>query len=424
MKKILHDFFRWIVNFFKTELNKDISTSKEVHNPYQDLPKPEFFFKDALGMKDIDRDNKITENLKKILDEIENMGDRFRKLGETDGPFQMRYEAIKIISKNTAIRTSKYIETIFKGISESVENKINVKNKEVERIIEDEVKSKGYFEELKVAKNWKPKNFILWEAIVFFVFGLALLGGDVVLSLTGTREGFFLNENWEVWTMSIGITACTIYIKIYYDEHILPELERSVTMFKHENLKGIYNDDSKSRLLKIWSFRFIVKTMLLIFTIGCFYFLAMLRFEVMSGTNEALKQLGYSKATFVSLSMLFPIIGGVCTAIAFKKLRLFTILWKARKDLKKIRENLYKNQEELSKNQQDFDNCKTYISWTTNKEFIDQLSNFLFACYLHGYEYTFRKYNMKFNILEKAKDIRRLFSGDLAQLNKSYPNIN
>lgn len=143
-----------------------------------------------------------------------------------------------------------------------------------------------------------------------------------------------------------------------------------------------------------------------------------LRFEV---SPPELKDLEYSRITFVLLSALFPIIGGVCLAIAIKKLRSFSLLWKTKKEQKKLRRKLYKTQKELSQFEQDSENCKTYINWTTTDEFIKELANFLFACYIHGYEYAYRKHNAGLDIMEKAEEIRRLFSGDSAQLNSDYP---
>ena len=150
---------------------------KKTFNPYKNIPDPKLVFKDTLGMKDINRDSKIPENLKNILAEIENMGDRLRKLGESDGPYQMRYQTIREKVKSTASRTSKYIETIFKGISESVTNEIKVKKEKEQQIQNDIDATENYLKDLIKAKYWNPKNYLLWEAIIFLIFGLGLLAG-------------------------------------------------------------------------------------------------------------------------------------------------------------------------------------------------------------------------------------------------------
>jgi len=426
MKTFLQKIIKRINKFFnlssseKDDNNTGTNTKVRLNELYEDIPDPSVVFKDTLGMQDIDRDGRIPENLKKILLEIENMGDRLRKFGESDGPYQMKYKTIKTITGNTAERVSKYIETIFKGISESIKSESEVKKEEESRINKDLDISKKYLEELKKDKHWRPKNYLLWEAILFSVFGLALLMGDVVLSLSGTKEAFLL-QDWEKWAMSIGITACTIYIKVYYDEHILPAIERSVTMFNPENLKGIKDDSSKPFLIKIWKNRFIFKTALLVVVIGSIYLLGELRFQVISDINPSISKYGFSRPTFVLLSALFPIIGGVCMAMAIKKIRSYGILRKARDEEEEIRLRLYEVQKELSVHEQDLENCATYIDWSANDKFIENLTQFLFACYMHGYEYAFRKHNAQLDILEKAKEIRRLFSGDSAQLNKEYP---
>lgn len=424
MKTFLQNIMFQISSFLnglgKKEEKKDPNTKTRLNDLYDDIPDPAIVFKEALGMQDIDRDSQIPENLKKILLEIENMGNRLRKFGESDGPFQMRYKTIRIIANNTAERVSKYIETIFKGISESLKSEAHIKEDEEKRIIKDLEVSKKYLGELKQTKHWQAKNYILWEALIYLVFGIALLTGDIVLSLSGTKEAFLL-QDWEAVAMSFGITACSIYIKMYYDDYILSALERSVTRYKQENLIGIEDDSSKSKLKRVWQFRLGLKTILLLFVLLSIYLLGELRFEVISEINPSVGQHGFSRITFVLLSALFPVIGGVCMAMAIKKFRSHTIYRKAYKEEKRIQSKLYKLQKEKSTLDQDIENCNTYIKWSTNDEFIKNLTEFLYACYLHGYEYASRKHNAQLDKIEKAKEIRRLFSGNYAKLNNEYP---
>lgn len=420
MKEYLQNIIKRASNFFKENFNKSSKPSSEPFDPYKNIPDPAIVFKDTLGMRDIDRDSKIPENLKKILVEIENMGDRLRKFGESDGPYQMRYKTVQDIAKSTSERTSRYIETIFKGIGEGLKTKKEIKKKEEARVEEDVNGAKAYLDELIAAKYWLPKNFLLWEIIIFFAFGITLLGGDFVLSLTGTKEAFLLQQ-WEAILMSIGITACSIYIKIYYDDYILPDIERTITRFKHENLKGIPDNSSESKLRRTWNLRALLKALLLIIALSGIYFLGELRYQVLSAINPTIASFDYSRITFVILSVLFPLIGGVCIAMAIKKMRGYTLLWTTKRKVEKNRKRLYEIQEQLSKWEQDLENCSSYIEWSQKDEFIQGLTKFLFSCYLHGYEYAFRKHNMKLNIIEKAKEIRRIFSGDYAQLNDEYP---
>ena len=420
MKDYLKKITKKVLDFLKESLNKKTKPISEPFNPYKNVPDPAIVFKDTLGMNDINRDSKIPENLKSILIEIENMGDRLRKLGESDGPYQLRYKTIKEITNSSAERTSRYIETIFKGIGEGLKTKKEIKRKEEARVTEDVNDAKVYLDKLIAAKYWLPKNFLLWEIIIFFVFGITLLGGDFVLSLTGTKEAFLLQQ-WEAILMSLGITACSIYIKVYYDDYLLSNIERTVTRFKHENLNGISDNSSESKLRRVWHLRTCLKTLFLLIALSGIYFLGELRYQVLSAINPTISSFTYSRITFVILSVLFPLIGGICIAMAIKKMRGYSLLWTTKRKVKKNRKKLYEIQEQLSKWEQDLENCNSYIEWSKTTNFIEGLTKFLFSCYLHGYEYAFRKHNMKLNVIEKAKEIRRLFSGDHAQLNDEYP---
>lgn len=413
MDNFLQRTWEKLTNFFHVLIQE--KDKEEIKNPYSGVPDPSAVFRETLGMNGIDRDEDIPKNLQKIIVEIEHMGDRLRKLGESDGPFQMRDTIMKSIAQNTAERTSAYIETIFKGLKEGLSTKKEVKEKELENASADVDEFKETLKTLRTARNWNPKNYSRW-AWMYLIFGMFLLAADAALSLNVTEIGFQLRENWEIWAMSAGITACTIFIKIYYDDFILPSLERSATQFQNENLPKIQPDlKNKFVVLFTWSIRFILKSGLLIFLLYTIFLLGQLRIEV-AGKVTGIQYSPSAKASFVYLSLLFPVIGGVCMAIAIHKFRSLGVLRMARRAYKRALKVQFKAQKELSNCEQDYENCESYIHRFTDPIFIEKLQNFLFSCYQHGYEYAFRKHNAQMDVVQKAKEIRRLFVGDTARL--------
>lgn len=409
-----------ILEFIKSLFSDKSSSTSNVSNsppivvndPFDAIPDPKDVFRNILGMHDINRDDDISKNLKNILVEIENMGDRFRKLGESDGPYQLDSDFVNVIANNVADRTRNYIETIFMGLKNSLEAISPVKERQFEDAENDVNQTKEYINDLLKDKKFKPDNYSYW-AWFYLIFGLALLISDIILSKKGIQHAFRISEgnSIEAWILSGGITSCAIYIKIYYDEFILPALERCITIFKKNNMKGVEPNDSKIWLYSIWSLRFIIKTGLLIFTMFSLYYLADLRFDFVLLENDNAESLNLksSRISFIMISLLFPLIGGVCMAISIKKFQYLGLWGRSKKANEKAINSHAIIQNEYNQYLQDYNNCVSYLNRFTTDEFINKLKEFFFNCYLHGREYSFREHNNKRNIVQKAKEIRRIY---------------
>ncbi len=406
-----------ILEWFKAAFLETKAKPEPVYRIYKDIPDPNMIFDGVLGIDTVNHNDDVSKNLKSVLRDIEKMGLRFRKLGEVDGPYQQRQKTMLELIDNVAERTKLYIKTIFLGLKKELEPEVDIKQGALNKAKEDLDSHELYMSEMTQERRWRPEDYSNW-AWLFFIAGLLLLAADAALALNVTKEVFRL-EGWSKWPMTFGITVCTIYMKVYYDEYILPGLERSITIFKPENLPGIYSSEHTRWLQGVWTFRFLVKTVLFGSTLLAFWWLADLRFEylrkVVQGWTflEKMDASGqvWAKTTFQLFSLLFPVIGAVCMALAIKRFRLLSLWKETKRHHKTLTDSLQKSQEECGKSKQDLENCKSYIEWCDgdNHDFLKELKRFFYSCYVHGYDYGLQKKNAKLDILEKAKEIRRLY---------------
>ncbi|MEM1338425.1 MAG: hypothetical protein AAF717_17415 [Bacteroidota bacterium] len=406
-----------IVRWLKAAFSEKKAKPQSEYPVYKDIPDPNMIFDSVLGIDTISHNEDVSKNLKAILRDIEKMGSRFRKLGEVDGPYQQMQKTVLELIDNVAERTKLYIKTIFLGLKKGLEPEVDINEGALEKAKKDLDSHERYMDQMTQELRWRPEDYSNW-AWLFFIAGLLLLAADAALALNVTKEVFRL-EGWSKWPMTLGITVCAIYMKVYFDEYILPGLERSITIFKPENLPGIYSSEHTFWLQGVWTFRFMVKTVLFGSTLLAFWWLADLRFEylktVVMGWTFLEKMdesgQGWVKTTFQLFSLLFPVIGAVCMALAIKKFRLLSLWKETKRHHKRLADRLQKAQEEYGQSKQDLENCRSYIEWCDgeNHDFLKELKRFFYSCYVHGYDYGLQKKNAKLDILDKAKEIRRLY---------------
>jgi hypothetical protein len=89
-----------------------VASDNDVQEDSSGLPNPSTFFQDTLVMNS-HKYSHLEEHVNSIFTKCETIGSRFKKQGEVDGPFHMRYSEVEIISKTSAQKVSADMESLF-----------------------------------------------------------------------------------------------------------------------------------------------------------------------------------------------------------------------------------------------------------------------------------------------------------------------
>ena len=93
-----------------------------------------------------------------------------------------------------------------------------------------------------------------------------------------------------------------------------------------------------------------------------------------------------TQAAFILITLLFPIVGGVCFSMGLDRWLNWTELIAARANRKACRERFIESEEELVGTEAQLEKINSYISWVGSKAFFRKYLDHLLACYAIGYE--------------------------------------
>ena len=439
MKTFLLNLKNWISRVFAAM----IGNSKDETNSIDDIPNPNKYFESSIEINTIEKDQDVPKTFRQILSEIGKVGENFRKAGISDGMLSMNKSAIDSIVSDSVRRTRAYVETIFKGLEQEVKTILGGAES-LRSQANDLLKiNEKYLGTLTKAYQWRPNSFSSLLGMFYVGVGLMLIVADAILSFKITNQGFDLTAPHEKYGMAIGIALCAVYIKIYFDMYILPSLERSVTMFKKENLPGITdNSDDIERIKTVWKIRFGFNTFLFALCLVTIIALGYFRFKFINYMveekeilNQVLTQGEFSNGTlnlpknpvdlksvtkwaFILLALLFPLIGGICGAMGVHKIRNRIILAKARYRYKKAQKKLIKQEVKVSALEQQLASYECYLDWCEEEgAFIKDTTSYYKDCYYHGYEHGFQKRNINLDLFQRALEMRKQYAAHTRRLN-------
>lgn len=385
-------------------------------------------------MPEIRLEGDIALNKKHFLAYMARIGEKFRLAGEVDGIYEQRNYAIYDIIKTRVLQIRAYLESIFQGEYDKADVDVKTKQEIFDKVKEEDDAQSKYAQQIKKRRYKNYKEFSPILGGIYLLAAALLIFADVPLAIKLTKEGFQLTQFWEVMAMSIGIALCTIYTKIYYDEYIGSSVEQSVTRFK--DLTNIdYQNESELKILKwAWRRRFIVKTFILIFSFATILILGFFRFQVfiylLTGGNSASGNV--SQATldvisnpltqwaFILVTLLFPLIGGVCASLGFDRMQNYNEnknIYKESRIKEATRLKASKDLEEAKKRKQI---CSAYLKWCgkffnendslnldDNINFVEDYTLYFISCYAHGYERGMTTNNLRKEIFPKAEEFRK-----------------
>lgn len=345
------------------------------------------------------------------------------------------------------------IKGILLGNAQSLQNKlieiadVNIQTVQAEVEINEQslTNAEDHFQNQKEYHDLLDKEFKKDTAKFSFTLGVVYLSiafililSDIPLALKLTQQGFDLDMdanhpvqalferpwevfqgNWEVFLLAIGIALCSVFVKIYYDEFISRPVDKVIEELKR--WRGLEAEEDRKSALQLKRRRYRVKTALLVFSILSIALLGVFRFQTVMqiekeeraiqrlSTNMEFEFLeegespaaetslpeaswGYhatSLLTFIFITLLFPLIGGICASIGLNTIFNARALKQAKQEreiaesgLKNVRSTLEKHKGEV-------------LRWTSKKDVItrpDYVENFaegLYGLYNKKYEEGF-----------------------------------
>lgn len=376
-----------------------------------------------------------------IEEYISKRGKEFEERGQEDGSNFIDQGLIKDISRAYSTTLVDWIRSHSYGKLKSFENVRTVKK----TIMEDEKErydsAKEHLEEMTDKYHTEPKKFskLLFRTYIFIA--IFLIFADLPLAKMLTENGFnMVRDSWYALILTFGIAFFVIYIKIYYDEYVATPLGHFVKQFKKipglrrkktqptQDSGGAENvntpDTSKDKDELFWVkieywVKFAVKTSILLLVLYTIFILGEFRFQNISNTERdaLLKYVNWmkentgadpkiltthaleiTKLAFRLITLVFPVIGGICLSLAMANLQNIKRLERAKAEYKE-HQDLYTNAlEEFSnadKSHADFKGI--HDRWTEEGDdiHIERFSNVFTAFYLRGYEHGIQYYDTK-----------------------------
>lgn len=239
-----------------------------------------------------------------------------------------RNNEITIIARSRAARLFKLASAVLKGKHAAAITKVNAKQRLMNRYEQQDVQQHQYFEELQYYRRHHSRRFnFFWSFFCIFI-GLALIAADFPLSQKLLQIGFDFNHPADSALTAFGISLCSVFIKIYYDNHInlkyggaaimglrYNKMLRELSPENQGNLQEEFRrtDRVDHQKKKIWH------NAVLLLTIGGIIVLGFFRVSAaqVEGFDVSKTFPTTYLLTFIFLTLIFPLISGICLSIGF-----------------------------------------------------------------------------------------------------------
>lgn len=348
---------------------------------YDNLDKETVYYKRILLLPEVQEDFSLS---------IKFMTDA----GISDGLYGIssaREKEITVIAKSRGERLMKLAQSILMGLSMQAKTEEEEKREIKERDRQRNDQQHKYLEIMEYYKRHHPKSFSFIWCVICLTCGLGLFVADFPLARILFVNGFNLRP-LEGYFMAGGVCLCSIFIKIYYDNYVdtkfgshlltnskYAEMFMNVTQIEPnlDKVKFSASLEKESRIKRRWHNAILVFTLIVIITLGIF------RVEA-----SPVSRVPYlvNLITFIFLTLIFPVISGVCLSIGLtvfqNKLVYWRTGWKCNKTEGKYIGAL-KEYTASQRNKEDIDN--ELVKWN-NPPFVDSYKDILLSYYDHGYK--------------------------------------
>jgi hypothetical protein len=336
------------------------------------------------------------------------------EMGRRDGSLGVVLTNLADIAKATAQEMFRHIYVILKGSLASLKADMDTRSEIMQYDQQCHNREQAHYDYLKYQYRFFPRNYSWFLFGLYLVIAIALILADIPLALRLIQYGFYLPGsnipgetfselfisgsfwtilaiNWETTTTALGISLCTIYIKIYYDEFIGTPYANKIMTFKRfveENkLDGnLINEDSihadikqEHRYKRRW------KTGLAIFTLLSILALAVFRLKI-AAKVEGFDPTFISAAAFIAITILFPIIGGICLSHALTNFQNMSRLGRAGRKCVRSRRVYLRSVEKYTIAQKKYEDIYSADQRLCDENrMVEEYKGYLIAFYTRGF---------------------------------------
>ncbi|MGB8193091.1 MAG: hypothetical protein WCF67_14280 [Chitinophagaceae bacterium] len=326
------------------------------------------------------------------------------EMGRRDGALGVTLDVVNI-ARATAQAMFRHIYVILRGkigaLDADLKSKENIM-KDDERLYQRE---QAYYDYAKYQYRFFPRSHSFLLFALYFVVALALIIADMPLALKLVQTGFDLEgsgfselfvkgkfwdviaSNWETTFTSVGIALCTIYIKIYYDEFVgTPYANRLMTFRKFLDENGMGQLDKDRVNIKAEHYiKASLKTVLFLSTLTAIVSLAFFRLETAAANNEFVIT-GYSRMAFIAITVLFPLIGGICLSYSLNNLQNLMRIREAKRKCNSSRAKLLRAVKEYTASKGNSEDLAAAAERLGDEgKVVEEYKDYLVAFYERGY---------------------------------------
>jgi hypothetical protein len=277
------------------------------------------------------------------------------EMGRRDGALGVTLDNLLNIARANALELFRHIYVIIRGQLGTLKAEFEVAKNIQEHDETLYKREKAYYDYAKYQYRFFPRSHSLFLFALYLVLAVALIVADIPLALRLIQKGFDLESpgdselqfpnlflgnfrqilfaNWETVFTAVGIALCTIYIKIYYDEFVgTPYANRLMTFKRFLSENGFTAKEDEKSVLKEHRMKGVLKTVLFFITILSIVALSLFRLQ--TAAKDHFEVTFFSGAAFVAITLLFPLIGGICLSHSLNNSQNLIRLWFAKYDSK------------------------------------------------------------------------------------------
>jgi hypothetical protein len=329
------------------------------------------------------------------------------EMGRRDGALGVSMQNLANIARATAQALFRHVNVILKGRLGALSAELNAAQNILQNDENVYKREQTYYDYVKYQYRFFPRNYSYLLFALYLFFGIALIIADMPLALELIQKGFDLPVgpeevslihlpenfwgvvagNWETVITAVGIALCTIYIKIYYDEFIgTPYANRLMTFKRFLEENGFDEPHNiKDEVNKEHRRKGFIKTTLAAVTIAAIILLALFRLQTAQKNGELAVNF-FSGSAFIAITILFPIIGGICLSYSLNNFQNLMRLSDAKKKSTLCRIELLKAVKEFTevkKNHEDI--IAATERFGDEERVVEEYKNYLIAFYDRGY---------------------------------------